>query len=95
MFDPKVFDDITKKLSDALPPGLGNMKKDLERTFHGILQGAFSKLDLVTREEFDTQVAVLAKTREKLEKLEQQIAEMESFTATSAKKPKKTDNKKG
>lgn len=77
MFDSKVFDDVAKKLADALPPGFSDLKKDMEKTFHSILQNGFSKLDLVTREEFDTQVAVLAKTREKLEKLERQVATME------------------
>ncbi len=77
MFDSKVFEDVAKKLADALPPGLNDLKKDMEKTFHSILQNTFSKLDLVTREEFDTQVAVLAKTREKLEKLERQVATME------------------
>lgn len=77
MFDSKLFDDIAKKLSDALPSGLQDAKKDLQKSFHSILQNAFSQLDLVTREEFDTQVAVLAKTREKVEALEKIVATIE------------------
>lgn len=78
MFDPKDFDDIAKRLAGAIPPGLSNLKDDLEKSFHAILQGALGKLDLVTREEFEVQKAVLAKTRSKLEDLEKRVALMEA-----------------
>jgi BMFP domain-containing protein YqiC len=78
MFNPKSLDDITSRLADAIPPGLNGLKNDLEKSFHAILQGALSKLDLVTREEFEVQKLVLAKTRSKLEDLENRVAEMES-----------------
>lgn len=77
MIDPKIFDDLAKKLSDAIPPGVKEVQKDLEHAFRTILQSTFSKLDLVTREEFDAQVRVLARTRAKLEALEQQVALLE------------------
>ncbi|MDD5320371.1 MAG: accessory factor UbiK family protein [Methylococcales bacterium] len=77
MFDPKSFDDIASRLAGAIPPGLNNLKEDLEKNFHAILQGALGKLDLVTREEFEVQKMVLAKTRSKLEDLERRVAEME------------------
>jgi Uncharacterized protein conserved in bacteria len=77
MFDPKTIDDIASRLAGAIPPGLNNLKEDLEKTFHAILQGALGKLDLVTREEFEVQKMVLAKTRSKLEDLEKRVAEME------------------
>jgi BMFP domain-containing protein YqiC len=78
MFDPKSLDDIANRLANAIPPGLTSLKDDLEKSFHAILQGALSKLDLVTREEFEVQKLVLAKTRSKLEDLEKRVAEMES-----------------
>jgi BMFP domain-containing protein YqiC len=78
MFDPKAIDDIANRLAGAIPPGLNNLKEDLEKTFHAILQSALGKLDLVTREEFEVQKAVLAKTRSKLEALEQRVADMEA-----------------
>ena len=78
MFDPKAIDDIASRLAGAIPPGLNNLKEDLEKTFHAILQGALGKLDLVTREEFEVQKLVLAKTRSKLEDLEKRVAEMEA-----------------
>lgn len=77
MFDPKAIDDIASRLASAIPPGLNNLKEDLEKTFHAILQGALGKLDLVTREEFEVQKLVLAKTRSKLEDLEKRVTEME------------------
>lgn len=54
------------------------MQQDVERNVHTLLQGAFARLDLVTREEFDTQTRVLARTREKLEQLEKTVAELEA-----------------
>jgi len=77
MFDPKSIDDIANRLADAVPSGLTNLKDDMEKNFHAILQGALGKLDLVTREEFDVQKAILAKTRSKLEELEKRVAEIE------------------
>lgn len=77
MFDPKNIDDLAHRLANAIPPGLNNLKEDMEKTFHTILQGALGKLDLVTREEFEVQKAVLAKTRSKLEALEKRVAEIE------------------
>ncbi len=78
MFDPKALDDLANRLAGALPPGLSNLKEDLEKSFHAILQGALGKLDLVTREEFEVQKAVLAKTRSQLEDLEKRVAAMEA-----------------
>ena len=77
MFDPKALDDIANRLANAVPSGLNNFKEDMEKNFRAILQTALGKLDLVTREEFEVQKGVLAKTRTKLEALELQVAEIE------------------
>ena len=77
MFDTKTIDDITNRLANAIPPSFNHLKEDMEKNFHAILQSALSRLDLVTREEFEVQKAVLAKTRQKLETLEQRVAEIE------------------
>lgn len=69
--------ELAKKLCDALPSNLQAMKKDAEKNFHSVLQATFSKLDLVTREEFDTQTRVLARSRKKIEALEAKIKELE------------------
>ena len=84
MFDPKAIDDIANRLAGAIPPGLNNLKEDLEKTFRAILQGALGKLDLVTREEFEVQKMVLAKTRSKLEDLEKRVTEMEQNVLNKA-----------
>ena len=55
-----------------------NPAKDLEKNFRGLLASAFARLDLVTREEYDVQVQVLARTREKLAALEARLAELEA-----------------
>lgn len=86
MFDTKTIDDIASRLADSIPSGLNNLKEDFEKNFHAILQGALGKLDLVTREEFEVQKAVLAKTRSKLDDLEKRIAEMEQSTLSNAEK---------
>lgn len=78
MIDPKVFDDLAKRFVDAVPPGLRQFQAEMEKNLHAALQAAFSKLELVTREEFDVQQAVLARTRAKLEELERQVAELEA-----------------
>lgn len=77
MFDTSFIDSIVKRLSDAVPPSLQTLRADLERNFRAVLQNTFAKLDLVTREEFDAQAGVLAKTRTKLEELEKKIKELE------------------
>jgi len=84
MFDSKSIDDIANRLANAIPPGLSNVKDDMEKNFHAILQGALGKLDLVTREEFEVQKAVLAKTRSKLEALEKRVDEIEQKINTKA-----------
>ncbi len=76
-FDPKHINEVVHRLLDSLPPGLTNLPKDIEKNFRGVLHSAFSKMDLVTREEFDAQTKVLERTRAKLEQLEKQIKNLE------------------
>lgn len=82
MFDSKSIDDIANRLANAIPPSFNHFKEDAEKNFHAILQSALGRLDLVTREEFEVQKAVLAKTRQKLETLEQRMAEIEQQVLT-------------
>jgi BMFP domain-containing protein YqiC len=70
-------EDLARKLADTVPDGLRTMQKDLEQNFRAVLAAGLGKLDLVTREEFEVQEAVLARTRDKLEALEQRLAEYE------------------
>lgn len=77
MIDLNHLDDLARRLSDMVPPGLRQSREELQATFKSALQAGLGKLDLVTREEFDVQRAVLLKTREKLEALEKTVAELE------------------
>lgn len=70
-------DELARELVDAVPRNVRALGDDLERNFRSLLQAGLGKMDLVTREEFDLQVAVLARTREKLEALEARLAELE------------------
>ena len=86
MFDTKFINDMAKRFSDMLPPSLQNVKTDLEKNLHSLLQSTFAKLDLVTRDEFEAQAGVLAKTRTKVEILEQQVAALEQVLASNQAK---------
>jgi len=76
-FDPKSLDELARKLAEAVPPGLAALGNDLEQNFKAVLQGGLAKLDLVTRQEFDIQAAVLRRSRERLEELEKRIVALE------------------
>ncbi len=80
-FDPKSLDELARKLAEAVPPGLAALGNDLEQNFKAVLQGGLAKLDLVTRQEFDIQAAVLRRSRERLEELEKRIAALEKAPA--------------
>ncbi len=77
MFDAKKIDELASKFSDAIPPGAKAFQADIQEQFKQVLQSAISKLDLVTREEFDTQTKVLSKTRQKIDDLEKTVAALE------------------
>ena len=74
MIDPGTIEQIMSTLRAALPQQLA---QDAEKNMRAALLSVFERLDLVTREEFDVQSAVLARTRSKLESLEKQVAELE------------------
>ena len=77
-FDPRLIDDLARRLAGAVPESVLALRRDLEQNFKGVLQSQLAQLDLVTREEFDVQATVLKRTREKLATLEQRLAELES-----------------
>ena len=80
MIDLNHIDDLARRLSQLVPPGLRDSQEELQQTFKSALQAGLAKLDLVTREEFDVQQAVLLRTREKLEALEREVQALESTT---------------
>jgi BMFP domain-containing protein YqiC len=77
-FDPRLIDDLARRLAGAVPESVVALRRDLEQNFKGVLQGQLARLELVTREEFDVQAAVLKRTREKLAALEKRLAELEA-----------------
>ena len=81
MIDLNHIDDLARRLSQLVPPGLHDSQEELQQTFKSALQAGLGKLDLVTREEFDVQQAVLLRTREKLETLERTVAALETQLA--------------
>jgi len=87
-------DRLARSLAESVPEGLRNVRDDLEKNFRSVLQSGLDKLDLVTREEFEVQRAVLVKTRAKLEALEARLAAMESAPGPARKKARKKAKKK-
>jgi len=75
MADTKLFEDIDRRMREILAR---SPAADLEKNLRALIASAFSRLDLVTREEFDVQREVLARTRAKLQALEEKLAELES-----------------
>lgn len=82
MIGEKVFDDISARVAAAMA---SSPVRDVEKNVRVLLRGALGRLDFVSREEFDIQVALLARTREKLEALEERLASLEGRTKTAAK----------
>ena len=78
MLDAKLLDDIAKRLSSAVPASAKAVQADIEKNLRAATQSVFDRLDLVTREEFDVQCKVLARSRSKIEQLEKQVAELEA-----------------
>ncbi|TWI57536.1 hypothetical protein IQ22_00753 [Pseudomonas duriflava] len=77
MFPPKaLLDSLTQQASRLF--GENSPRADIENQLKALMQSAFSRLDLVSREEFDTQMAVLERTRARLEALEARLAELEA-----------------
>ena len=70
-------DDFAKKLADSIPENLRGLGEDLQRNLKSTLRSGLERMELVTREEFDIQVRLLARTREKLEALEARLEELE------------------
>lgn len=74
----ETIDRLAKILAEAVPEGLRAVRDDLEQNFRSVLDSGLSRLDLVTREEFEVQQAVLARTRQKLEALEHRVSSLEA-----------------
>ena len=73
--DFQTLDEITRRLAAALPRELQVARGEIQEQFRAVLESTFDRMDLVTREEFEIQKKVLARTREKLESLERELEE--------------------
>ncbi|EKM7810080.1 TPA: accessory factor UbiK family protein [Klebsiella aerogenes] len=81
MIDPKKIEQIARQVHESMPKGLRDLGDDVEKKIRQVLQSQLTRLDLVSREEFDVQTQVLLRTREKLALLEQRISDLESRSA--------------
>lgn len=78
MISPQQIESIVETISQTIPPGFGKLPESIQLNLKQTLASTFEKMDLVSRQEFDIQAGVLAKTRAKLEALEKQVAALES-----------------
>ena len=78
MIDFDKLDELARRLSSLVPPSLRDGREEMQENFKAVLQSGLTKLDLVTREEFEVQRAVLLRTREKLEELQRTVADLEA-----------------
>ena len=83
MIDPKKIEQIARQVHESMPKGLRDLGEDVEKKIRQVLQSQLTRLDLVSREEFDVQTQVLLRTREKLALLEQRLNDLENRPATT------------
>lgn len=76
MIDKSKFTEATNEIFNALPASVKGLSDDLKSSVRGVIEEKLKQLQLVTREEFDIQTKVLARTRQKLEQLEQQLTDL-------------------
>lgn len=87
MIDLSQIDDLARRLSGLVPPALREGREEMQDNFKAALQAGLNKLDLVTREEFDVQRAVLARTRSQLDELRTLVEQLEARLASNDTPP--------
>ncbi len=80
-------EELSQRIEQALPESLRQTKMELDKTIRQAVMNAFQKMELVTRDEFDIQTQVLARTRAKLEALEQRVSVLEALKSTGSPRP--------
>ena len=84
MTQPRSLDDLVRRIAPVLPHGVSQINDEVRKNLKEVLSASLSRLELVSREEFEVQSAVLARTREKLERLEAQVAALEAGEGAEA-----------
>ena len=87
MIDPKKIEQIARQVHESMPKGLSHLGEDVEKKIRQVLQSQLTRLDLVSREEFDVQTQVLLRTREKLALLEQRLNDLENRSPSAPAAP--------
>ncbi len=77
MLDSQAINDLADKLSSVIPEGVKVIKSDISSNLKAVLESSLQQMNLVSREEFDTQAALLQRTLDKLDQLEQQLKDLE------------------
>jgi BMFP domain-containing protein YqiC len=77
-FDSTNLDELARRLAEAVPESVRNFGRDIEGNFKAVLQAQLSKLDLVSRQEFDVQAALLSRTQATLAAMEERVKELET-----------------
>lgn len=86
MLDPKQLDDLARRFAENLPAGVREFQQEVEKNVRTAMQSAFSRMELVTREEFDAQAKVLARTRAQLDELQARVQALEERLASKGSK---------
>ncbi len=89
MIDIKTIDEMARKLASMMPTTLLQMQDDMQKNLRAALEGMFQELDLVTRQEYNVQVAVLARSRERLKALEARVEQLEQASGLTQSIPTK------
>lgn len=95
MKQTRSLDELVRRITDALPEGLSRINDDVRKNLKEVISAQLARMDLVSREEFEVQSAVLARTREKLERLEAQVAELEKSASAKSSGKKNNGGKAG
>lgn len=80
MIDLKMIENMSERIGALLPADLGALRTEFKTNVIAILEASLTRMDVVTREEFDAQGALLRRTREKLDKLEKELSQLEGTT---------------
>ncbi len=83
MIDSRFFDEISGALGRHLPPGVRNVKDDVEKNMRSVLQASLERMDLVTREDYEIQVALVTRLRARLAALEARVDDLEAASRST------------